>query len=376
MMRDDFLEAYAAAFGNIQGFFTFDAALMFMAYNQLVNSRNVAGNVLEIGVHHGLSAITVASLRGASSRFFAVDLFEDMQDRNVSVSGAGSRDAFSRNMRMFYSDLNFLNVITGLSSDLSPAELGSEFSFCHIDGGHSPEETYHDLELCTQILIPGGILALDDYFNPSFPGVCEGAVKFKLEHGDKLKPLAIGFNKVLFQKRPETADLNTAFSTAFPTIPKQTSVLWGTPVNYFTSGFVPFFDLKKSTPQLLVLKPEPAIYASFQPFDTQLQALRGQLIKLPVKVENRSGTPFPHGKETFGLSYHLLASSGTMLKYDNKRSFFTAPLQPDADIIIELEVQAPNEPGSYQLELDLVWEGVSWFKEKGNPTCYVALTVK
>ena len=65
-----------------------------------------------------------------------------------------------------------------------------------------------------------------------------------------------------------------------------------------------------------------------------------------------------------------------MVKYDNKRSYLTAPLQPDADEVVELEVQAPNEPGSYQLELDLVWEGVAWFKEKGNPTCIVALNVK
>jgi hypothetical protein len=41
-----------------------------------------------------------------------------------------------------------------------------------------------------------------------------------------------------------------------------------------------------------------------------------------------------------------------------------------------LEVQATNETGSYQLELDLAWEVVMWFKEKGNPTYNVALIVK
>jgi len=61
-MKAGFLQSYLEAFPSIQGFFTFDAALMFLAYNQLIRAQGIAGDVLEIGVHHGLSAIAVGAL--------------------------------------------------------------------------------------------------------------------------------------------------------------------------------------------------------------------------------------------------------------------------------------------------------------------------
>ena len=374
-MKPGFLQAYLDAFPSIQGFFSFDAALMFMAYNQLARADGVSGDALEIGVHHGLSAIAVASLVETGRRFVAVDLFE-MQHRNQSRSGAGHREVFLQNMLNFFDDLGFVEIVAESSSALKAEALGSQFSFCHIDGGHSPEETYHDLDLCAGILLPGGLVALDDYFNPAFPGVSEGAVKFKLDHGELLKPIAIGFNKVLFQKLPAPGDLNAVFASTFQRIPTQHAILWDTPVNYFTASFLPFFDLQNSLEHFLVLKDETEVAASFAPQVTTIDAEPGQSVKLPVTVQNRSETPFPHGKATFGLSYHLLSSSGEVLKFDNARSYLEAPLQPESSLNIDLTINAPAESGSYLLEIDLVWEGMLWFKERGNPTCTVELIVR
>ena len=370
-MKPGFLQSYLDAFASIQGFFSFDAALMFMAYNQLAG---ISGDALEIGVHHGLSAIATASLVQPGGRFVAVDLFE-MQDQNHSRSGGGQHDVFLRNMQMFFDDLDFMEIVAGSSSELTPEALGSEFSFCHIDGGHSPEETYRDLDLCSSVLLPGGLLALDDYFNPAFPGVSEGAVKFKLEHADRLKPIAIGFNKVLFQKLPVLGELNGDFAETFRRLPAQEAMLWDTPVKYFTSSFLPFFDLENSREHWLVLREEAEVAASFEPPVTKIEAQPGEVVKLPVRVENRSEAPFPHGKATFGLSYHLLSDGGEMLKFDNARSYFEAPLQPGSSLVIELSIQAPVGPGAYLLELDLVWEGMWWLKEKGNPTATIKLIV-
>ena len=274
-----------------------------------------------------------------------------MQDHNESRSGAGNREAFLRNIHCFFDNRDFLEIFAGHSNKLNAEKLGSQFSFCHIDGGHSPEETYRDLDLCSRILTSGGLLALDDYFNPSFPGVSEGAVKFHLEKNEVLKPVAIGFNKVLFQKRPVKTDLNLAFASTFNRMPAQKSILWGHELNYFTSSFLPLVDLSKSNENSLVLKKESAVLASFTPEVLKVEAKPGQTVKLPVTVENRSETPFPHGKATFGLSYHLLSSSGQVLKFDNPRSYFEAPVAPGLSVTSELNIQAPTEPGSYKLKL-------------------------
>jgi hypothetical protein len=122
-------------------------------------------------------------------------------------------------------------------------------------------------------------------------------------------------------------------------------------VNYFTSSFLPLVDLSKSNENSLVLKKESAVLASFTPEVLKVEAKPGQTVKLPVTVENRSETPFPHGKATFGLSYHLLSSSGQVLKFDNPRSYFEAPVAPGLSVTSELNIQAPTEPGSYKLKL-------------------------
>ena len=74
VFKDSFLKSYLDAFSSIEGWFSPDAALMFLAYNQLIADEGVCADTLEIGVHHGLSAITIASLRGEGRQFFAVDL--------------------------------------------------------------------------------------------------------------------------------------------------------------------------------------------------------------------------------------------------------------------------------------------------------------
>lgn len=371
----DFLARYRLAFDRVQGAFSFDSAILFMAYHQVLAERGLAGDVLEIGVHHGLSAIAVAALRGDGRRMVAIDLFEGLQDQNVSGSGSGSREIFLRNMRAFHGEIDFLEVIAAPSSTARPEALGSEFSFCHVDGGHSLEETYGDLSLCSSILRPGGILAVDDYFNPSFPGVCEGAVLFWQDRPEALAPLAIAANKVYFQRAPAPFDLNAELERTFPELPHVTAALWRRPVAFFTSGVAAHFDLARSTPRRLApLK--LSLRADLRPEVSRLEASPGATVTLPVRVGNRSTVTFEWSDQPFGLSYHVLARDGRMLRFENARAFFRVPLPPGEETGVDLLVVAPDAPGIYQIEVDVVWEGLAWFKDRRNPTPRVELVVR
>lgn len=375
-MSTHFLQRYAALYNSIPGYFTLEAALLFIAYNQLVAAHGITGDVLEIGVHHGRSAIVVGSFPAHGRKFVAVDLFDKLQELNSSASGSGNQESFLSNMKQFFDDLSFLTTIEGLSSTLSVETLGNQFAFCHIDGGHSPEETYNDLDLCCQLLKSGGLLVLDDYFNPAFPGVSEGAVQFKLEHGDQLTPIAIGFNKVIFQKKGTDINLGADFSSAFPMIPHDRSVLWGQPVNHFTISITSFIDLVRSTPQSLTPSEGGWVQALIEPRTASVAAGPGETITLSVAVTNKSEEPLPYGDTQFGLSYHILTDEGAMVRFDNSRTYFQAPLQPGRSLVVDLPVKAPTTSGSYAIELDLVWEGMLWFKESGNPTAMVELIVR
>lgn len=373
-MQPSFLQRYLKSFESIEGWFSFDAAILFLAYNQLLARHGTTGDVLEIGVHHGLSSIGVAALRGAGRQFTAIDVFEELRDRNVSQSGDGKRDIFEQNMRGFHPGAE-TRVWTRVSSEIDPAELGQTFTFCHIDGGHSRAETLADLSLCAQVSAEGGLIALDDYFNPEFPGVSEGAVEFLIRNEGVLFPIAVGFGKVLFQKRCAFG-LNAEFAEAFAQVPVRRVEMWGRQTLLFQQPLRNFFDLYASTPERLIAMGTAAPLARLYPKRFAIQARRCKEVSLAVAIANVSSEVFPAGERIFGLSYHLLTTAGETIAFDNNRAWLREAIEPAQSAEAMLTVIAPGEKGNYVLELDLVWEGVMWFADVGNPTVSVALTVR
>ena len=226
-MDTGFLRSYFERMESLPGWFMPDAALMFMAYHQLVSDRVVPGNTLEIGVFHGKSAIAVASLRGESGTFTAIDVFDDLQARDGSSSDVGIKGAFLANMAVSFQTLDWLRLIAAPSATVQAEALGPH-SFCHIDGLHSAEGTFRDMQLCAEVVVPGGLVALDDYFSQRFPGVSEGALLFERRHPGVLTPVAVGFNKVIFQRAAES-DLNQRFASEFDYIPTNVTTMWGHP---------------------------------------------------------------------------------------------------------------------------------------------------
>lgn len=371
----DFFQRYRDSFEWIEGMLSFDDALLFFAYDQLIAAKGVGGDVLEIGVHHGLSAIAVAALRGSGHTFVAIDLFEEGQDQNVSGSGLGNRAEFRRNLARFFPSLDFVRELACPSSEVAPESLGGDFSFCHIDGGHSWRETFDDLTLCSAVLLPGGLVALDDYFNPSYPGVSEGAVLFHRERPDALRPIAIGLNKVLFQKPPGVGDLNGDFERTFPSVPHRRVTLWGQSALHFANGLAGFFDLARSRPGRLRANERLRLAARIEPATSLLRLSAGEEYRLPVRVENRSAIPFHWGSAPFGLSYHLVSRTGEMIRFDNPRTYFRSSLQPGEEVEVNLSLRAPEMAGEYRLVLDVVWEGIAWLADKGSQTAQVDVIV-
>jgi len=169
----------------------------------------VAGHVAEIGVHHGKLFILLMLLRRPGERGVAVDVFEQVQG-NVDGSGKGDEAVFRRNLRRHAGGDMDVRVLRGDSRTFGAADLigaaGGLLRLFSVDGGHTAEIVRHDLNTAAYALAPGGVIILDDYFNPEWPAVSEGTCRF-LEGPDNpgLVPFALGGNKVLFTTGPEPA---------------------------------------------------------------------------------------------------------------------------------------------------------------------------
>jgi tRNA (mo5U34)-methyltransferase len=106
----------------------------------------------------------------------------------------------------------------------------------------------------------------------------------------------------------------------------------------------------------------------------------GEEFALGVTVRN-TGTvtwrarPGPAGEPGVRLGAHLLTDRGSELHWDFGRADLPRDLAPAAEAPLELRLRAPQAPGRYTIELDLVAEGQFWFEDTGGRVTSVDLSV-
>ena len=188
--------AYLDATRGVEGWFFPIDAYLFAAIDEIQKRDGISGNLFEIGVHHGKTAIFLARMLRDAEVLGVCDVFEQ-QELNRDRSGEGSRELFEKNMRAFGGPAR---VFAKSSAELTTNDTTTNCRFFHIDGGHRPEDVMADLETASRALNANGIVALDDLFNPNWPGVSEGFYRFIANRPDVLAPILIGGNKVFFAR--------------------------------------------------------------------------------------------------------------------------------------------------------------------------------
>jgi hypothetical protein len=194
---------------RIHGWFSAEAARLFVWIDEIQRQNGVKGGLFEIGVHHGKSAALLGALAARDGeRFGACDLFEDQQ-ANTSISGHGDRQIFESNMRRIHADSLDLRVFAKPSAELDPEEI-EPIRFFHVDGGHSRDEALGDLRLASRCLVPLGVAVVDDAFRVEWPGVTEALYEFLAENPEYVA-VASGFNKAVLCSRDAACMLAQEF---------------------------------------------------------------------------------------------------------------------------------------------------------------------
>lgn len=111
--------------------------------------------------------------------------------------------------------------------------------------------------------------------------------------------------------------------------------------------------------------------------EKEFRAFAGYPLEVILKIKNTGSEEWSSaGENPVLVSYHLLDNKGDVLKYDNQRTVFPRKIPPGETIELPVRIKAPLESGMYQLEFDLVREGIAWFKEGGSKTLTVSLQVE
>ena len=156
------------------------------------------GNILEIGVFHGKYLSLLYLFSGKEETVYGIDAFLNARDKQAPT------DRVFGNILRFCGDSDRLRIIVENSLDITPKDLRnkttSDVRFISVDGGHTSDVVHHDLCLAKSVLKEGGIIALDDAFNHTTPGVNEGMYEFMLSKNRDgyLAAFAHCYNKAFF----------------------------------------------------------------------------------------------------------------------------------------------------------------------------------
>ncbi len=94
------------------------------------------------------------------------------------------------------------------------------------------------------------------------------------------------------------------------------------------------------------------------------------LARWPVSGDTASG------KGAVSLGAHLLRDTEDEVEWDYGRARLPRELEPGETAEIEFKVAAPNTPGKFIVEFDMVVEQVSWFEDYGSGTLRHELLVE
>jgi hypothetical protein len=93
----------------------------------------------------------------------------------------------------------------------------------------------------------------------------------------------------------------------------------------------------------------------------------GEIFTLETRVTNRSDVPWPvEPPVRVALSYRFYDATGEVAVANGLRTHPEAPVPPGETLALRQEVMAPDAPGTYTLELDLVYEMVAWFSDRNE----------
>lgn len=151
-------------------------------------AAGIKGDMLEIGVFRAGTASLLAACLEADRRIFLIDPFQNEAVNRQTIE----RFAKVKSAQLVFQITDSIMVNKWRERMLSPQV--PLLRFAHIDGEHSYDGVYSDLQLAQRYLAPGGLIVLDDIFNMN-SACCTHALFDYLRDNPLVHCVAMGYRK-------------------------------------------------------------------------------------------------------------------------------------------------------------------------------------
>jgi hypothetical protein len=160
---------------SVPGWFDHLDAALICEISDWQQSAGMRGDIVEIGVYHGRSAVLFGFLLGAGERFVACDPFDDkrgLSAENHLWNGRFypglTRDAFERNYIRWHGTLPVIAAVP--SAALGHIVPAGSCRLVHVDGAHDHRAVAADARMSRVISMPGAVAVFDDWCKAHLPG--------------------------------------------------------------------------------------------------------------------------------------------------------------------------------------------------------------
>ncbi|GCB46513.1 class I SAM-dependent methyltransferase [Streptomyces sp. NL15-2K] len=183
---------------DVPGWFPPLDQVLFTWFLERQEANGFQGDLLELGAYMGKSAILAGHHLRDGEKFTVCDLFggeaPDGANKAETAKSYSSltRQAFERNYLSFHDELP--TVIEAPTSVISDKVDPKTCRFVHIDASHLYEHVYGDIGATRDILVPDGIVVLDDFRSEHTPGVSVAVWEAVLNRG--LRPICLSTQKL------------------------------------------------------------------------------------------------------------------------------------------------------------------------------------
>ncbi|KXS19714.1 hypothetical protein M427DRAFT_66872 [Gonapodya prolifera JEL478] len=166
---------------QIGGWMSPSQAILALLLSRHQHDAGICGAVVEIGVHHGLYFTAIMQSVVGAEKAMAIDVFED-QHLNLDRSGSGSYKIFTDTLTTHSIRVSDVDIVKSSSLNIKAPKVVSSVGgvrFFSVDGGHDAMVAYNDLVIAGNSLVDGGIISVDDWYNPNiWAGVTEGVFRY------------------------------------------------------------------------------------------------------------------------------------------------------------------------------------------------------